>query len=236
MRQIVLDTETTGLEVQQGHRIIEIGGVEVVDRRLTGRHFHKYVNPEREIDDAALEVHGISEAFLKDKPRFREIAEEFLGFVKGAELVIHNAPFDTGFLNRELELIGAAAPIEELCRVTDSLALAKHKHPGQKNSLDALCRRYEVDNSARELHGALLDAEILADVYLLMTGGQTALFAAREGAGDGGAAAANRRLTEVPELRLVTASDRELEAHEAMLDKLDKASDGAVWRRLSTGA
>ncbi len=189
MRQIVLDTETTGLEVGQGHRIIEIGGVEIIDRRLTGRHFHKYVNPERHIDDGAFEVHGISQDFLADKPRFAEVAEEFLAFVRGAELIIHNAPFDVAFLDAELARLDGELCVGRICRITDSLAMARHKHPGQKNSLDALCRRYQVDNSARELHGALLDAEILADVYLSMTGGQTLLF----GAGNDGDSAAEAR-------------------------------------------
>ena len=178
MRQIVLDTETTGLETSANHRIIEIGGVELVDRRFTGRQFHKYINPERDIDDGAFEVHGLSAEFLSDKPRFADVAEELLSFLDDAELIIHNAPFDVTFLDYELSLLGERRRIADRCRVTDSLAYARRKHPGQKNSLDALCRRYGVDNSARTLHGALLDAEILADVFLLMTGGQTMLFAA----------------------------------------------------------
>ena len=176
MRQIVLDTETTGLEVSQGHRIIEIGCVELVNRRLTGRHFHQYINPRRDIDQGAIEVHGITDDFLADKPAFETIASSFMDFIQGAELVIHNAPFDIGFLNSELERIATAAGrIEDLCTITDTLVMARAKHPGQRNSLDALCQRYLVDNSQRDLHGALLDAEILADVYLAMTGGQTAL-------------------------------------------------------------
>ena len=181
MRQIVLDTETTGLEVLNGHRVIEIGAVEVVNRRLTGRTFHKYVNPDRAIDDGAKEVHGITEAYLSDKPRFAEIWPELDAFLRGAELVIHNAPFDVAFLNAEIARLAKTdnanlAGLEEICEITDSLSFARRKHPGQKNSLDALCRRYMVDNSQRELHGALLDAEILADVYLLMTGGQAQMF------------------------------------------------------------
>jgi len=165
LRQVVLDTETTGLETAQGHRIIEIGGVELVNRRFTGRQLHRYFNPERDIDDGAFDVHGISTEFLADKPRFAEAADEVLEFLSGAELIIHNAPFDVAFLDFELSLLpGRRRRIADLCRITDSLALARHKHPGQKNSLDALCRRYQVDNSARTLHGALLDAEILADV------------------------------------------------------------------------
>ncbi len=236
MRQIVLDTETTGLEVSLGHRIIEIGGVELIDRKPTGRHFHKYVNPEREIDDGAFEVHGISREFLADKPVFAEIAEEFIEFISGSELIIHNAPFDVSFLDQEFSLLeGDGVRTSDLCRVTDSLALARHKHPGQKNSLDALCRRYEVDNSARTLHGALLDAEILADVYLLLTGGQTTLFGANQGGSrdlepdrDIGVEIAADR----PPLAVVVASAEELRAHEQMLDLLDRRTEqGSLWRR-----
>lgn len=242
MRQVVLDTETTGLEVSLGHRIIEIGGVEIVDRRLTGRRFHKYVNPERDIDDGAFEVHGISREFLSDKPRFGDIAAEFARFVEGAQLVIHNAPFDVAFLDAELaRLAEPFPPVARLCaEVTDSLALARHKHPGQKNSLDALCRRYDVDNSARDLHGALLDAEILADVYLAMTGGQTLLFASAQESHDGraGAEVAVPVLDpERPPLTIVRASDEELAAHERMLDLLDqRAANGSLWRRAAQPA
>ncbi len=176
MRQIVLDTETTGLDPGQGHRVIEIGCIEIENRRLTGRHFHCYLNPDREIDEGAVQVHGITSAFLADKPRFSNVADDFLHFVSDAELIIHNAPFDIGFLNSELKLAGGTyGRMEDYCSVIDTLTMARKKHPGQRNSLDALCKRYEVDNSQRELHGALLDAEILADVYLLMTGGQTSL-------------------------------------------------------------
>jgi DNA polymerase-3 subunit epsilon len=239
MRQVVLDTETTGLEASQGHRIIEIGGVELVDRRYTGRQLHKYVNPEREIDDGAFEVHGISSEFLADKPKFAEVADEIVEFLEGAELIIHNAPFDVAFLDYELSRLPVGPRrISEICQVTDSLALARHKHPGQKNSLDALCRRYEVDNSARTLHGALLDAEILADVYLLMTGGQTALFA---GDGDDAGRASEEKgmmLIEAdrPELKVVLATLEETGAHEAWLDLLDeKSATGSVWRRQQPG-
>ena len=187
MRQVVLDTETTGLEVERGHRILEIGAVEIIDRKATGNHFHEYINPQRAIDSGALEVHGLTEEFLADKPVFQKISEKFLDFVGGAELVIHNAPFDMSFLNNELSQCeddnlgnwnksGGVLMLEDICSVLDSLAMARDLHPGQKNSLDALCRRYEVDNSGRTLHGALLDAEILAEVFLLMTGGQTQLF------------------------------------------------------------
>ena len=228
MRQIVLDTETTGLEVREGHKIIEIGGVEVIDRKLTGRHFHKYVNPDREIDDGALEVHGITQAFLQDKPRFAEIATEFVEFVRDSELVIHNAPFDVSFLDYEFAEIDGQQ-VDDLCKVTDSLALARHKHPGQKNNLDALCRRYGVDNTARQLHGALLDAEILADVYLAMTGGQTALFAnsQQHDQQHEDALAFPPLPDDRSRLPVIVASPLELDAHEALLDTLGA---GCVWR------
>jgi DNA polymerase-3 subunit epsilon len=237
MRQVVLDTETTGLETAHGHRIIEIGGVELVDRRFTGRQLHKYFNPERDIDDGAFEVHGISSEFLADKPTFEAEVDEIIEFLSGAELIIHNAPFDVAFLNFELaRLPGRRPKIAEICQITDSLALARHKHPGQKNNLDALCRRYLVDNSARTLHGALLDAEILADVFLLMTGGQTALFSV-DGDEQGGevASLARARIAEDrPPLKIVMASAEEAAAHEAWLDLLDqRASSGSRWRRLS---
>ena len=184
-RQIVLDTETTGLEVNQGHRIIEIGCVELINRRITGRHYHQYIHPEREIDAGAMEVHGITLDFLAGKPKFAEVATEFVEFVKGAELIIHNAPFDVGFIDAELDRLephgqGVAA----LCSVIDTLQMARHQHPGQRNNLDALCQRYEIDNSSRSLHGALLDAEILAEVYLAMTGGQASLGLGAEAGGD----------------------------------------------------
>lgn len=236
MRQVVLDTETTGLETSAQHRIIEIGAVELVDRKFTGRQLHKYVNPERAIDDGAFEVHGISAEFLSDKPVFAEIADELVEFLRGADLVIHNAPFDVAFLDYELSMLpNATSTITQMCGVTDSLALARHKHPGQKNSLDALCRRYGVDNSARTLHGALLDAEILADVYLLMTGGQTALFSAETN--DEGNVVTARALRvpgpeERPALRIITASEAEQREHEAWLNELDEAAErGSVWRR-----
>lgn len=238
-RQIILDTETTGLEPAQGHRIIEIGAVEMVNRRLTGNRFHQYLNPEREIDAGAIEVHGITNAMLVDKPKFADIAADFLAFVQGAELVIHNAPFDTGFINNEFRLMAEAAPapsIEKTCAVLDTLKLARRMHPGQKNDLDSLCRRYSIDNAQRTLHGALLDAEILADVYLAMTGGQTALF---QEPGDAAAAAlqtvsahAIRRLdpNRLP-LLILYASEPELAEHERMLAEIDKKSGGhCVWR------
>ncbi|MCZ6882920.1 MAG: DNA polymerase III subunit epsilon [Gammaproteobacteria bacterium] len=176
MRQIILDTETTGLETSQDHRIIEIGCVELIDRRITDSHWHRYINPDREIDAGAFEVHGISDESIKDKPRFHEIAQEFIDYIDGAELIIHNAPFDVGFLDHEFaKLDGNRRSVGQYCTVLDTLLMARQKHPGQKNSLDALCKRYDIDNSQRSLHGALLDARILADVYLIMTGGQTAL-------------------------------------------------------------
>lgn len=176
MRQVILDTETTGIGHDIGHRIIEIGCVELIDRKLTNKHFHTYLNPEREVDDGAFRVHGISTEFLKDKPLFPSILDQFLQFVDGAELIIHNAPFDIGFINAELKRASVAFQIESRCSVFDTLVFAKEKHPGQRNNLDALCKRYEIDNSNRTLHGALLDAEILALVYLAMTGGQASLF------------------------------------------------------------
>lgn len=173
MRQIVLDTETTG--IGEGHKIIEIGCVELVNRKLTGNHYHQYINPQRLVDPEAMEVHGITDEFLEDKPLFSQVADDFISFIKGAQLVIHNAPFDVGFMDREFAALRGYPKTDEICTVLDTLTLARQMHPGQRNSLDALCRRYGIDNSHRELHGALLDSEILADVYLLMTGGQTDL-------------------------------------------------------------
>ena len=237
MRQVVLDTETTGLEVAKGHRVIELGCVELINRRFTGRQLHKYFNPQREIDDGAFEVHGISSEFLADKPTFAELADEILEFLRDAELIIHNAPFDVAFLDYELSLLPGKRPkISSICSITDSLALARHKHPGQKNSLDALCRRYAVDNSARTLHGALLDSEILADVYLLMTGGQTALFSAEsddEGRAVTDSAIRLKAAGERAPLRIITATTEELSEHSAWLDELDKSSDtGSCWRQV----
>lgn len=188
MRSVVLDTETTGMPVTDGHRIIEIGCVELEGRRLTGRHFHVYLQPDREVDEGAIAVHGITNEYLKDKPRFREVANDFFEFIRGAQLIIHNAAFDIGFINNEFALLGQQdrSDVTEYCSVLDTLLMARERHPGQRNNLDALCKRYGVDNSGRDLHGALLDAEILADVYLAMTGGQTSLSLAGSGAeGDG---------------------------------------------------
>lgn len=232
MRQIVLDTETTGLEPSEGHRIIEIGCVEIIERRLTGNDFHRYLQPDREIDAGAEAVHGISNAFLADKPRFAEVAEEFIDYCRGAELVIHNAPFDVGFLNHELKLWrDDTAPIDDLCTVADSLVLARRMHPGQRNSLDALCKRYGIDNTHRELHGALLDAQILAEVYLAMTGGQVSLHLGGEEHVETGLRREEVRRLSVPagRLRVQRATADEVAAHEARLAAIDKASGGCVW-------
>ncbi len=235
-RQVVLDTETTGLDPANGHRVIEIGALELVNRRPTGARFHRYLNPERAIDEGAIEVHGITDAFLADKPHFADVAEEFVAFVRGAELVIHNAPFDVGFLDAELARLGRAwGRIADLCGVCDTLQLARAKHPGQKNSLDALCRRYEVDNSHRELHGALLDAEILADVYLAMTGGQVTLSLDGDDAvsASGGGTQLPPLDRERPPLPVLRASAAERAAHAARLDAIDQASGGrCLWRQL----
>ena len=234
-RQIVLDTETTGLDPNQGHRIIEIGCVELINRKLTGRHFHQYINPEREIDEGAQQVHGISLESLQDKPVFAAVADDFVDFVQGAELVIHNAPFDMGFLNKELSLLGPNPGfLEERCQVLDSLVMARQMHPGQRNSLDALCKRYFIDNSQRDLHGALLDAELLAEVYLLMTGGQVGLgLSDEEGAeqGTGKTGQSIRRLSEDRQpVRVIRASSEEIAAHKQRLGEIQKESDQLVWR------
>lgn len=228
MRQIVLDTETTGLSTAQGHRIIEIGCIEMVDRRLTGREFHCFINPEREIDEGAERVHGISLADLEGQPLFAEIAEEFLAFIHDSELVIHNAAFDIGFLEHELQLMQHARPeIVDHARVLDTLRLARKMHPGQRNSLDALCKRYAVDTSRREVHGALIDAELLARVYLAMTGGQATLSldTATSSAAVPGDDAGGARRPAGLQLRVVRAAGDELSAHEAVLDKMQEAGD-----------
>ena len=233
MRQIVLDTETTGIDPNDGHRIIEIGCVELLNRKLTGRHFHVYINPQREVEQGAIEVHGITNEMLAEKPLLASVADEFVEFVRGAELVIHNAPFYVCFLDMELGLLSWQPRIREICGVLDTLVMARQKHPGQRNSLDALCQRYYVDNSQRDLHGALLDAEILADVYLAMTGGQTNLALAGEDDGDreGGSSGIRRLSADRPPLRVVRASDAELAAHREQLDIIDKASGGqCLWR------
>ncbi len=235
MRQIVLDTETTGLEPEQGHRIIEIGCVEVIRRRKTGRTFHRYIRPDREVDRGALQVHGITNEFLERQPRFAEIAEEFLEFISGAELIIHNAAFDVAFLNAELRrLEGPRRQIADLCGVLDTLPMARLMHPGQRNTLDALCKRYGVDNSHRELHGALLDAQILLDVYLAMTGGQTALVLG-ETPQEQVAVEVEREIAVRPvgELKIIVANPEELAAHERALAAIDKASGKkTLWRAM----
>jgi DNA polymerase-3 subunit epsilon len=237
-RQVVLDTETTGLSTADDHRIIEIGCVELENRRLTGETFHQYINPERKIDAGAMEVHGISNESLLDKPKFVDIADDFMRFIDGAELIIHNAAFDVGFLDHELAKITTETRrIKDVSTVLDTLKLARDKHPGQRNNLDALCRRYEVDNSNRELHGALLDAEILADVYLAMTGGQVSLLLAAEESAvnheNSHEFSKSRQQNRGP-LRVIKASDDELAAHVAKLQRVDKASDGkCVWLKPS---
>lgn len=234
MRQIVLDTETTGLEPSQGHRIIEIGCVEIIDRKLTGRHYHQYIRPDREIDAEAMEVHGISNEFLADKPDFSQIADDFLRFVEGAELVIHNAPFDVGFIDAELGRLGRSSILDH-CSVLDTLVLARQKHPGQRNSLDALCKRYGVDNSQRDLHGALLDSEILADVYLLMTGGQTALSLGADdiGTASSGGSAIRRLPPDRLPLPVIRASAAELLAHREKLAGIEKAArEPSLWQQM----
>lgn len=233
MRQIVLDTETTGLEPQQGHKVIEIGCVELVNRRLTGRHYHQYINPQREVESGAMEVHGITNEFLADKPVFAAICDDFWEFIRGAQLVIHNAPFDVGFINHEFAQLGKA-PLEGECGVLDTLALARQKHPGQKNNLDVLCKRYGIDNSHRDLHGALLDAEILADVYLLMTGGQTALALSSDSQDDNGERrdgdTFGRISADRAPLPILRATGEELALHEQKLAAIEKASGGqCLW-------
>ena len=228
MRQIILDTETSGLEPSQGHRIIEIGCVELVNRRLTGRNFQRYLDPERDIDVGAQAVHGLSREFLANHPRFADVAGDFVAFVSGAELIIHNAPFDVGFIDHEF---GRLPPpqrlLTDVCTILDTLALARQLHPGQRNSLDALCKRYGVDNLSRELHGALLDARILCDVYLAMTGGQGALsLHAQAGADDGATRAGRARRHSVVEIPIVRVTADELAAHEQALDSVAKASSG----------
>lgn len=236
-RQVVLDTETTGLSTADDHRIIEIGCVEIINRRLTGQNFHQYVNPQRAIDAGAIEVHGITPEFLADKPVFADIADEFLAFIDGAELIIHNAPFDVGFLNHELSKIAdQQTTITAICSVLDTLKMARDRHPGQKNSLDALCKRYAVDNTNRQLHGALLDAEILADVYLTMTGGQVSLSLAAEQATPQDQSQSENIIIASSQkpIKVIKASSEELAAHEAMLEKLQQSSDGhCVWLKSS---
>ena len=229
VRQIILDTETTGLDPKLGHRIIEIAGVELIDRRLSGKHFHRYVNPGRDSDEGALQVHGLTTEFLSDKPKFAEIAAEFLEYVGGAELIIHNAPFDVGFIDAELALMRQKKLATRCPSIIDTLRMAKELHPGKRNSLDALCDRYQIDNSARTLHGALLDAELLAEVYLAMTRGQESLMIEVE------STQADSSASEFPrgelKLAVLRASSDELAIHEAQLADIDRISGAALWRR-----
>jgi DNA polymerase-3 subunit epsilon len=233
MRQIVLDTETTGLEPAEGHRIIEIGCYELIDRRASGRVFHQYLYPDREIDEGALAVHGITLERLQNSPRFGDIVAEFIDFVRDAELIIHNAPFDVGFINAELQRLGPPwQALESYCQVLDTLILARELHPGQRNNLDALCKRYNVDNSGREYHGALLDAQILAEVYLAMTGGQVNLLLDERPAETGAAAIAARRRRQRPALKVQMPSDTELAAHRTRLEAIEKAGGRCLWKEL----
>jgi DNA polymerase-3 subunit epsilon len=240
MRQVILDTETTGLEPEQGHRIIEIGCVEMLKRRKTGRTFHRYLRPDREVDRGALEVHGITNEFLAQQPRFAEVVEELIEFISGAELVIHNAAFDVAFLDAEFHRLGAGTRrVRDLCGgVIDTLPLARKMHPGQRNSLDALCKRYGVDNSRRELHGALLDAQILMDVYLAMTGGQVTLLLTEAplqaaNAGESSSFVARVRGS----LRVILATEEEIGAHERVLKLIDTVSRGkTLWRKQEPAA
>ena len=234
MRRIVLDTETTGLEPTEGHRIIEVAALELHDRRATGRHFHRYVNPERAVDFAATEVHGLTNDDLADKPRFAEIADELLDFLQGAELLIHNAEFDVAFLNAELERAGRPR-VESVCTVSDTLSMARDIHPGKKNSLDALCERYAVDHSKRTLHGALLDAQLLADVWVAMTRGQETLDIVMA-AGDAPAIALSQSPLRAS-LVVVRASDEELAEHAAMCERIERESKGrCLWMRIPEAA
>lgn len=235
MRQIILDTETTGLDPQSGHRIIEIGCVEMCNRRLTGSNYHQYINPEREVDPGAQAVHGISNDFLADKPLFADIYADFFAFVDGAELIIHNAPFDIGFINHEMRLLDPRyGEITQYCQVIDTLRLARKLHPGQKNNLDALCKRYSIDNSRRDLHGALLDSEILAQVYLAMTSGQDSLFV------DQSTSSIEQVIEEVTHLQqqiktpVIHADTAELSAHDAIITALDKTEGGSVWQQVTS--
>ncbi len=233
-RQVVLDTETTGLSTAEDHRIIEIGCVELINRRQTGETFHQYINPNREIDAGAMEVHGITNEFLADKPQFVDVVEDFMRFIDGAELIIHNAAFDVGFLNHELSKVASETrTIDSICTILDTLKLARDKHPGQKNNLDALCRRYDVDNTNRTLHGALLDSEILADVYLAMTGGQVSLSLMAEPVEkeqDVDTSLSQKRSQKRKRLKVIKASKVELAAHQRRLEQLEEASGGqCVW-------
>jgi DNA polymerase-3 subunit epsilon len=234
MRQVVLDTETTGLEVRQGHRLIEIACVEMVERRPTGRHYQTYLNPDRAIDEGARQVTGIEDEFLLDKPRFGEVVDEFLAFIDGAELIIHNASFDVGFLDAELSRLNTGAGrIADRCSVLDTLVMARERYPGQRNSLDALCKRLGVDNSRRDLHGGLIDAQLLTDVYLAMTSGQVGFELSFEGAAEQHDNVLSMPVVLLARPRVLHASDDEMARHEQRLDALDKSAGGkSVWRQL----
>ena len=226
-RQIVLDTETTGLEPSQGHRIIEIGCVEMINRRLTGNNYHQYLQPDREIDEGAQAVHGISNEFLADKPRFSDIIKDFIEYLDGAELIIHNAPFDVGFIDHEFKLAGAEyGKVSTYCSVIDTLVMARKMRPGKKNNLDVLCKEYEVNNAHRELHGALLDAELLSEVYLRMTGGQSTLSLDSEDLSNAlsGVSAIKKLSADRKPIRIIKASDAELQAHQAIVEKMERNS------------
>lgn len=234
MRQVVLDTETTGINPKEGHRIIEIGCVELVNRKLTGNHFHVYINPERIVEQEAIEVHGITNEYLADKPLFKDVVSGFIDFIRGAQLVIHNAPFDTGFMDHEFNKVpGLNVLTGDICTVLDTLVLARQMHPGQKNNLDALCKRYGIDNSHRELHGALLDSEILADVYLMMTGGQTDLnLGGKSNANQSHQGEQIRRLaSDRKPLKVIHATADELAQHESRLDLVQDKGGSCLWRQ-----
>ncbi|KZN32714.1 DNA polymerase III subunit epsilon [Pseudoalteromonas luteoviolacea CPMOR-2] len=233
-RQIILDTETTGIDPKAGHRIIEIGCVELVNRRLTGNNFHVYINPQRDIEEEAIDVHGITNEFLRGKPFFHQVAQEFLDYIEGAELVIHNAPFDVGFMDHEFAMLNQGFPAtDDVCDVLDTLVMARNLHPGQKNSLDALCRRYDIDNSKRTLHGALLDSEILSDVYLAMTGGQKKLNLAQQAGGtqQTGTGGIRRLAADRPALRVLHASEEEEMAHSERMEIVNKACGQSLWQQ-----
>ena len=226
-RQIVLDTETTGLEPSQGHKIIEIGCVEMINRRLTGNNYHQYLQPDREIDEGAQAVHGISNEFLADKPRFIDIVKDFIEYLDGAELIIHNAPFDVGFIDHEFKLAGAEyGKVSTYSRVIDTLVMARKMRPGKKNNLDVLCKEYEVNNTHRELHGALLDAELLSEVYLRMTGGQSTLSLDSEDVSNAqaGVSTIKKLSADRKPIKIIKASDDELQAHQAIVEKMGKAN------------
>ena len=235
-RQIIMDTETTGLEPKEGHKVIEVGCVEMIDRQLTGNNFHQYLQPDREIDAGAMEIHGITPEFLADKPRFAEIADDLVAYLEGAELIIHNAPFDIAFLDHELKQVGSQfKKMRDYCTVIDTLVMARDLFPGQRNSLDALCKRYEINNAHRTLHGALLDSEILGDVYLAMTGGQVSLLLGGKddrGSGTQQQGGVRRVTLDTSALPVVTANDDELAAHAERLAAIEKTSGKCLWAEM----